>query len=81
MLVVLVLSLIRSVQIFDQVYVLTGGGPGSATLYLVQYIYNKGFSDQIHIFGLAAAASVIMAAVLMVFTLLQLYLSRKSDAV
>jgi len=80
MLVVLVLSLIRAVQIFDQVYVLTGGGPGSATLYMVQYIYNKGFSDQIHIFGLAAAASVIMAAVLMVFTLLQLYLSRKSDA-
>ncbi|MBW6474245.1 MAG: sugar ABC transporter permease [Anaerolineaceae bacterium] len=81
MLVVLVLSLIRAVQVFDQVYVLTGGGPGSATLYLVQYIYNKGFSDQIHIFGLAAAASVVMAAVLMVFTLLQLYLSRKSDAV
>lgn len=81
MLVVLVLSLIRAVQVFDQVYVLTGGGPGSATLYMVQYIYNKGFSDQIHIFGLAAAASVIMAAVLMVFTLLQLYLSRKSDAV
>jgi alpha-1,4-digalacturonate transport system permease protein len=81
MLVVLVLSLIRAVQVFDQVFVLTGGGPGSATLYMVQYIYNKGFSDQIHIFGLAAAASVIMAAVLMVFTLLQLYLSRKSDAV
>lgn len=81
MLVVLVLSLIRAVQVFDQVYVLTGGGPGSATLYMVQYIYNKGFSDQIHIFGLAAAASVIMAVVLMVFTLLQLYLSRKSDAV
>jgi len=81
MLVVLVLSLIRAVQVFDQVYVLTGGGPGSATLYMVQYIYNKGFSDQIHIFGLAAAASVIMAVVLMVFTLLQLYLSRRSDAV
>jgi alpha-1,4-digalacturonate transport system permease protein len=81
MFVVLVLSLIRAVQVFDQIYVLTGGGPGSATLYMVQYIYNKGFSDQIHIFGLAAAASVLMAVVLMIFTLIQLYLTRKSDAV
>jgi alpha-1,4-digalacturonate transport system permease protein len=81
MFVVLVLSLIRAVQVFDQIYVLTGGGPGSATLYMVQYIYNKGFSDQIHIFGLAAAASVLMAGVLMIFTLIQLYLTRKSDAV
>jgi alpha-1,4-digalacturonate transport system permease protein len=81
MFVVLVLSLIRAVQVFDQIYVLTGGGPGSATLYLVQYIYNTGFSDQIHKFGLAAAASVVMAVVLMIFTLIQLYLTRKSDAV
>jgi len=81
MFVVLVLSLIRAVQVFDQIYVLTGGGPGSATLYLVQYIYDTGFSNQIQKFGLAAAASVVMAAVLMVFTLIQLYLTRKSDAV
>jgi alpha-1,4-digalacturonate transport system permease protein len=81
MFVVLVLSLIRAVQVFDQIFVLTGGGPGSATLYLVQYIYNTGFSNQIHQFGLSAAASVVMALVLMVFTLLQLYLTRKSDAV
>ena len=31
MLVVLVLALIRAVQIFDEVFVLTGGGPGTAT--------------------------------------------------
>jgi alpha-1,4-digalacturonate transport system permease protein len=33
LLVVLVLTLIRAVQIFDEVYVLTGGGPGTSTLY------------------------------------------------
>jgi alpha-1,4-digalacturonate transport system permease protein len=81
MFVVLVLALIRAVQVFDQIFVLTGGGPGSATLYLVQYIYNTGFSNQIHQFGLAAAASVVMAVVLMIFTLIQLYLTRKSNAV
>ena len=31
LLVVLVLALIRAVQIFDEVYVLTGGGPGTCT--------------------------------------------------
>ena len=39
LLVVFVLGLIRAVQIFDEVWVLTGGGPGSATTYLVQFIY------------------------------------------
>src|SRR6202000_2168555 len=37
LIVVLVLALIRGVQTFDEVYVLTGGGPGSATLMIVQY--------------------------------------------
>lgn len=81
LLVVLVLSLIRSVQTFDEVFVFTGGGPGSATTMIVQYIYQTGFANQIQRFGLAAAASVILGVVLLVFTLLQLYLGRRSDAV
>lgn len=80
MLVVLVLALIRAVQVFDQVYVLTGGGPGTATYYMVQYIFDTGFSNQIQRFGLASAASVTLGVVLLVFTLLQLYLGRRSDA-
>ena len=60
MFVVLVLSLIRAVQVFDQVYVLTGGGPGTATLFMVQYIYNTGFTNQPQRFGLASAASVLL---------------------
>ncbi|NTV35955.1 MAG: sugar ABC transporter permease, partial [Anaerolineaceae bacterium] len=60
MVVVLVLSLIRAVQVFDIVFVFTGGGPGTATLYLVQYIYNYGFSSPNKQFGLAAAASLLM---------------------
>ena len=39
LIVVLVLGLIRAVQIFDEVFVLTGGGPGSATTFIVQFIY------------------------------------------
>ena len=71
-LVVLVLGLIRAVQIFDEVYVLTGGGPGSATTYLVEFIYNTGFSAQVRQYGLAAAASLLLAGVLLVLTLIQL---------
>jgi alpha-1,4-digalacturonate transport system permease protein len=77
--VVLVLSLIRAVQVFDQVFVLTGGGPGTATLYMVQYIYDTGFSNQVQQFGLAAAASVVLGVALLVLTLFQLRLGRATD--
>lgn len=79
MFVVLVLALIRAVQVFDQVFVLTGGGPGTTTQYMVQYIYDTGFSNQIQQFGLASAASVVMGFVLLVFTLAQLRLGRSSE--
>jgi alpha-1,4-digalacturonate transport system permease protein len=79
MFVVLILALIRSVQVFDQVYPFTGGSPGTATMYMVQYIYKTGFADQTHEYGLAAAASLIMAAVLLIFTAIQLRLGRNSD--
>jgi len=79
MMVVLILSLIRAVQMFDEVFVLTGGGPGSATLLAVQYIYSVGFGTQSPRFGMAAAASVTLGAVLLVATLIQLRLGRSSE--
>ncbi|MFI4981458.1 MAG: carbohydrate ABC transporter permease [Nevskiales bacterium] len=78
MLVVLVLGLIRAVQAFDEIFVLTGGGPGTATQYIVQYIYETAFANQIHILGLAAAASMLVGGVLLVLTLLQLALSARA---
>lgn len=79
MLVVLVLVLIRAVQMFDEVFVLTGGGPGSATTLLVQYIYSTGFGTQNPRFGMAAATSVLLGAVLLVATLTQLALGRRGE--
>lgn len=76
MVVVLVLSLIRAVQAFDEIFVLTGGGPGSATLLILQFIYETGFAFRPQLFGLAAAASILMAAVLLVLTLVQLWATR-----
>ena len=79
LLVVLVLVLIRAVQIFDEVYVLTGGGPGTATLYLTQYIYEIGFASFLRNPGLASAASILMGAVLIVLTLFQLAIARRGE--
>ena len=77
MIVVIVLSLIRAVQIFDVVFAFTGGGPGTATLYMVQYIFSKGFSSPSKQFGLAAAASLLMAGVLVVMTIVQQVVRRE----
>jgi len=78
LLVVAVLALIRAVQIFDEVFVLTGGGPGTATTYMVQFIYETGFAQQIREYGMAAAASLLLAGALLVLTLVQLRAGRKS---
>jgi alpha-1,4-digalacturonate transport system permease protein len=79
LLVVTVLSVIRAVQVFDQPYVLTGGGPGTATQYIVQYIYRTGFEPTAPQYGLAAAASMVLAAVLLILTLGQLRLGRSTE--
>jgi len=75
LLVVMVLSLIRGVQAFDHIYVLTGGGPGTATVLMVQYIYRTAFEPPNN-WGLAAAASLVLALVLGALTMAQLYLNR-----
>lgn len=78
MLVVLVLSSIRAVQVFDIVFAFTEGGPGTATLFLVQFIYDNGFASPVKRFGIAAAASMVMASVLIIFTLFQIGLRARS---
>ncbi len=78
--VVVVLALIRAVQVFDVVFAFTKGGPGTSTLYMVQYIYNTGFSNQVRLLGLSSAASVVMGVVLLVFTLIQLRIGQKNEA-
>jgi alpha-1,4-digalacturonate transport system permease protein len=78
MLVVLVLALIKGVQTFDEIFVLTGGGPGTATMLIVQFIYESGFAAQPRLPGLAAAASILLAVVLMALTLAQLWINRRN---
>ncbi len=80
LLVVLVLVLIKAVQTFDEVFVLTGGGPGTATVMIVQYIYETAFANQVQNFGLAAAASMLLGGLLFALTMAQLWLARRKSA-
>lgn len=79
--VVLVLSLIKSFQVFDEVYTLTGGGPGRETFMIVQYIFEAAFTGANRSYGPAAAGSVIMAIILAFLTLFQLIATRRQSGV
>lgn len=71
----LILSVIQSFQVFDQIYVMTDGGPGTSTLTLVYYLYQEGF--EFFRIGHGAAVGVVLLAVLLTFTALQLKLSSR----
>jgi alpha-1,4-digalacturonate transport system permease protein len=78
--VVAVLLLIRSVQVFDEAWVLTdGGGPGTANTFIVQFIYQTAFSSEVRLYGLASAASVLMGLALLALTLIQVWLAKKAE--
>lgn len=68
-------SVIQSFQVFDQVYVLTNGGPANSTTTLIFYLYEQGFRF-FHI-GTAAAVSVFLLLSLITFTILHLHFSRR----
>ena len=63
-----VLGVIESFQVFDVVYVLTGGGPGNATEMLVTYAYAEGFDARRQ--GYAATIGVVTYLVIGVLTAL-----------
>lgn len=71
----LVICTIQAFQIFDQVYVMTGGGPDGSTSTLVYYIYNEGF--QMYNIGTAAAASMVLLILLALLTWAQVRLGRR----
>jgi len=73
----LVLNVIYSFQVFDLVFVMTGGGPGFSTTMLVQYIYQTGFVGQE--MGYASAIGMVLFLLVLCFTLLQWRLGRQSD--
>jgi multiple sugar transport system permease protein len=72
---IIVLSVIGSFQSFDQIYVLTQGGPARATSVISHYLYQTGF--QYFEMGYAAAIAYVLFAMLLVATVIQWYYRRR----
>ena len=74
------LSMIGSLQLFDMVWILTGGGPANATTTMATYLINQG--TERHNYGIAGAASVILFVIGFVMALLyQVFVLRRDTAV
>jgi ABC-type sugar transport system permease subunit len=76
---VVVVSALLCARIFLMPYLITGGGPGNATRVLSMLIYETGFSYLK--MGQAAAISVVLFTIMMVFTGLQIRLFARSEQV
>lgn len=75
MLVASVMAIIAALQIFDQPYVLTRGGPGDSTRTAVMVIYESAF-QQLK-FGRASAIGIVLTIIIMLVTAAQFRLSRR----
>lgn len=64
-----IMATISSFKVFDQVYVLTEGGPGRATTTLVQYIYTNSFQN--YKMGYSSAVAMVLFAIIFIVTLIQ----------
>ncbi|MGB3594798.1 MAG: sugar ABC transporter permease [Ornithinimicrobium sp.] len=73
----LIMNVIYSFQVFDIVFVLTGGGPQNATSVLVTYAYDTGFvvRDQ----GYAAAIGIVLLLLMLAFTVVQWRVNKSRD--
>lgn len=74
--VVVVLGVIGAFQVYEIVVSLTTGGPGRATVFLVQNIYETAFKKPNQA-GIAAAQSGVLFLILMVLTIIQLRIARR----
>lgn len=72
---VIVISLINNFQVFDQIYLMTNGGPEGSTSVLVQQIVKNSFDYGR--MGYASAMSMILFAIILTVTLIQIKLQKR----
>lgn len=77
--ILLILNVVFSIQAFDVIYVMTGGGPGFSTTVLIQYIFRSAFADAR--MGYAAALGLLLVAILLVFTVLRQRAARRAEEI
>jgi len=72
---VLVITLIGAIQIFDEPYLITGGGPGDASRTVSLYIYEVAF--QYKMMGYASTVSLALFVIILAITLVQFKLGNR----
>ncbi|WP_197522347.1 carbohydrate ABC transporter permease [Occultella aeris] len=75
---VLVISVISSFQVFDQIYILTSGGPANATTVMTYQIYQSAF--QASRMGYASAQSIVLFVVLIILAIVSRRIVGGTDA-
>ena len=70
-----VFTSINAIQLFDEVYFLTKGGPGTATYVPVFYLFQLAFQQGIA--GYAAAIAYVLLIVIMILTAIQLWVGKR----
>jgi len=63
---VLILQILASLKVFDQIYILLSGGPAESTRPVIEYIYDTGFTS--YRGGYASAATMIYFVILVVIS-------------
>jgi ABC-type sugar transport system permease subunit len=71
---VYIIGIIGSYQVFDQVFVMTSGGPVYSTTSIVYYLFGRFMN---HKLGYASAIAYILFAILVIFSYLQMRFSRE----
>ncbi|SFC03395.1 carbohydrate ABC transporter permease [Streptomyces aidingensis] len=74
---IVILTLLASLQVFDQIFLMTAGGPNNETRPVVQYIVQQGFTG--YRIGYASAVSYIVFVLIVSVTLLRLLAVRKRE--
>jgi multiple sugar transport system permease protein len=69
MLLVVVIQVIASFQVFGQVFVMTSGGPGDGTRTVIQYVYESAFVNRRMAEG--SAAAWILFVIILIFSWIQ----------
>ena len=77
---IVILQVLASLKVFDQIYLLTGGGPDGATRSIIEYIYEQGF--QSYRLGYAAAMSYVFFVLILIISVAQFVLfSRRKGGI
>lgn len=72
---VAMLQVLASLKVFDQIYILTKGGPNGSTRPILEYVYDVGFTG--YRLGYASAVSYVFFAIVIVISVVQLRFFRQ----